>query len=34
MAETALLAGALLTSLLSAGLFLTGVTAWSTVYGE
>jgi hypothetical protein len=34
MAETALLAGALVTSLLSTGLFLVGVTAWSTNYGN
>ena len=31
-AETALLSGALITSLLSTGLFLVGVTAWSTNY--
>jgi len=33
MAETALLAGALVTSFLSMGLFLVGVTGWSTQYG-
>jgi len=32
MSETSLLVGALITSLVSSGLFLTGVSAWSTYY--